>query len=436
MAPDPFLLVERAATQCALRRCAPPHAVHAPYRIDVPTSGNHRRVRPSGLRLAASNERFEPNGHQNQPKRFDLVTLSNLCVDVIVPIDTIPASMRVAPKSEPLLEYLGQNPPPEGTWEVGGNTNTLIAGARLGMRTSALGHIGEDAFGKFLERVLGGENSGICSTMLDDGLFERQGLQNTLVCYVIVDKETNKHDFCSRYDFGPWPLFGNMTELSVGAEEALRSTSAVFVNGFVFDEVPESMVVHAAQLSQSHGAAVLFDPGPRSWSFDDGGARRHALDTMLRIADIVLMTEEEAGAVVGTDDAYEAVRRLMDRGGSNMSWCVVKMGERGALLGDRKSGRVFLQEGYKVDVEDTVGCGDSFAAAIALGFRMCKRGEADIESTLALAGAVGAATAMGEGAGRNVADVSRVRSILNQAGSSSKVQGALQMIRSALQTTK
>ena len=119
-----------------------------------------------------------------------------------------------------------------------------------------------------------------------------------------------------------------------------------------------------------------------------------------------------------------------------MSWCVVKMGERGALLGDRKSGRVFLQEGYKVDVEDTVGCGDSFAAAIALGFRMCKRGEADIESTLALAGAVGAATAMGEGAGRNVADVSRVRSILNQAGSSSKVQGALQMIRSALQTTK
>lgn len=430
---DPCL-VERAATQCALRRWAPRHAVHAPYRIDV-LSRNRRRKGPSGLRPAATNERFERNGHQNHGNQFDLVTLSNLCVDVIVPIDTLPLSMRGAPKSQALLEYLGQNPPTEASWEVGGNTNTLIAGARLGMRTSALGHIGDDAFGAFLERVLGSENSGICSTMLDDGLFEKQGLQNTLVCYVIVDKETNKHDFCSRYDFGPWPLFDNMTELSAGAEEALRSTSAVFVNGFVFDEVPEGMVVRAAQLSQSHGAAVLFDPGPRSWSFDDGGARRHALDTMLRIADIVLMTEEEAGAVVGTDDAYEAVRRLMGRKDSNMSWCVVKMGERGALLGDRKTGQIFLQEGYKVDVEDTVGCGDSFAAAISLGFWMCRRGEADIESTLALAGAVGAATAMGEGAGRNVADIARIQAILERSGSSNKVQGALQMIQSALQTT-
>ena len=424
---EPF----RGATQGALGYRAPRHAVHAPYRIHIPTTSRHRLFGPGetgGPRPSATNERLEAN-------QFDLVTLSNLCVDVIVPKDTLPASMRGAPKSGTLLEYLGQNPPPEASWEVGGNTNTLIAGARLGMRTSALGHIGDDTFGEFLCKVLGGENSGICSTMLDDGLFEKQGLRNTLVCYVIVDKETNKHEFCSRYDFGPWPLFDNMTELSAGAEEALRNTSAVFVNGFVFDEVPEGLVVHAAKLSQSHGAAVLFDPGPRSWSFDDGGARRHALDTMLRIADIVLMTEEEADAVVGTEDAYEAVGRLMDRKDSNMSWCIVKMGERGALLGDRKTGQMFLQEGYKVDVEDTVGCGDSFAAAIALGFGMCRRGEADIESTLALAGAVGAATAMGEGAGRNVADISRVRGILERNGSSSKVKGALQMIDSAWQTT-
>jgi hypothetical protein len=113
-----------------------------------------------------------------------------------------------------------------------------------------------------------------------------------------------------------------------------------------------------------------------------------------------------------------------------MSWCVVKMGERGALLGDRTTGRVHRQAGYKVEVEDTVGCGDSFAAAIALGFGLCKRGEADIESTLALAGAVGAATAMGVGAGRKVADVSRVREILAHSESSEKIQGALRMIDS------
>ena len=116
------------------------------------------------------------------------------------------------------------------------------------------------------------------------------------------------------------------------------------------------------------------------------------------------------------------------------------MGERGALLGDRTTGRVHRQAGYKVEVEDTVGCGDSFAAAIALGFGLCKQGEADIESTLALAGAVGAATAMGEGAGRNVADVSRVREILflahSGSESSEKIQGALRMIDNQLKRTR
>jgi len=46
-----------------------------------------------------------------------------------------------------------------------------------------------------------------------------------------------------------------------------------------------------------------------------------------------------------------------------------------------------------VPVQDTVGCGDSFAAAVALGFT---RGHGP-EATLALANAVGAATAMGRG---------------------------------------
>lgn len=298
--------------------------------------------RPSRACRVGRYGRLEPSRSYGQADaQYDLVTLSNLCVDVIVPMDTLPAALRGAPKNEALLEYLNENPPPSSSWEVGGNTNTLIAGARLGMRTSALGHIGHDAFGGFLHDVLQTEGSSICSTMLDDGAFERRGLQNTLVCYVLVDKETNEHAFCSRYDFGPWPLLQGMTALSVGAERALERTGAVFVNGFVFDEVPEEMVVHAARVSQAHGAAVLFDPGPRSWSFDDGGVRRHALDSMLRIADVVLMTEEEAGAVVGTEDAEEAVRRLMGLGGRDgteglgASWCVVKMGERGALLGDR-----------------------------------------------------------------------------------------------------
>lgn len=58
----------------------------------------------------------------------------------------------------------------------------------------------------------------------------------------------------------------------------------------------------------------------------------------------------------------------------------------------------------QVNVSDTVGCGDSFVAAVAFGFihNMPK------VNTLTIANAVGAATAMGCGAGRNVATLKRV----------------------------
>jgi len=49
----------------------------------------------------------------------------------------------------------------------------------------------------------------------------------------------------------------------------------------------------------------------------------------------------------------------------------------------------------QVDVADTVGCGDSFAAAVVMGYTR----KHSIPATLALANAVGGATAMGKGAG-------------------------------------
>lgn len=63
---------------------------------------------------------------------------------------------------------------------------------------------------------------------------------------------------------------------------------------------------------------------------------------------------------------------------------------------------------YQVSVIDTVGCGDSFVAAIAYGFIH----NMPMVNTLAIANAVGAATAMGCGAGRNVASLEKVVDIL------------------------
>jgi len=180
--------------------------------------------------------------------------------------------------------------------------------------------------------------------------------------------------------------------------QAISSTHTVFTNGYVFDELLLPVVEAAAKTASEAGAAVCFDPGPRCHTMKTG-SRRRALDTLMDLSDVVLMTLEEAVEVTGEVDPESAARAVLSRPGAKTEWCVVKEGSQGALLVSKTAPGVFQAKALKVEVQDTVGCGDSFAAAIVLGYIRSH----DIPATLVLANAVGAATAMGRGAGTNVA---------------------------------
>ena len=88
-------------------------------------------------------------------------------------------------------------------------------------------------------------------------------LTQTLVCFVLVDRISREHTFCSRYDFGPWPLLSSFAESNVSAAVFTRftNTAAVMMNGFVFDELSPEVVSALAQHAHDAGAAVFFDPG-------------------------------------------------------------------------------------------------------------------------------------------------------------------------------
>jgi len=361
-----------------------------------------------------------PSAHLTRSqKTYDLVALSNLCVDIVVQTSELPPEDESS--RQELLTNLTANPPGVSSWEVGGNTNTLIAASRLGLRVASIGHIGNDIYGKFLSNVLKHEGIKLIEpvaanvdfsslkTCTTNGLTKEH--ETTLLCFVLV-APNSEHSFCSRYDFGPWPLLSFVDTLSPGVERVLDSTAALFVNGFVFDEVPSHIVTAAAQRAQQGGAAVFFDPGPRSWTFNDNGARKAALNAILDLSDVVLMTEEEAEAVTGCGNAEAAARFILDRPGARTEWCIVKRGAEGAILVSRSPrAAVYEQRALKVDVRDTVGCGDSFAAAVILGYTR----QHSIPAVMALASAVGAATAMGSGAGRNVAKAEAVAALLEKA---------------------
>ncbi|MCO5609515.1 hypothetical protein L7F22_063743 [Adiantum nelumboides] len=209
-----------------------------------------------------------------------------------------------------------------------------------------------------------------------------------------------------RFDFNKDPAFLWIKELPVCAKETIQRSKVLFFNGFLFDEITPDMITSAVDFAHETGCVVFFDPGPRGNSLCKGSAnQQHVLQKLLTCSDVLLLTADEAKALTGLEDPTLAAKDLLAKG-QRTKWVIVKLGESGCLMVTANS--VYTVPAFKVDIKDTVGCGDSFAAAIALGYTR----KLPIVSMLALANAVGAATAMGCGAGRNVATSNDVTSIL------------------------
>ena len=353
---------------------------------------------------------------------YDVVALGNLCVDVLLPPGPIPDARTL--KTSKTLNELAKTAPARESWELGGNCNFLISASRLGLRATCAGHVGNDQYGRFLIDELALEGVDHVELVPDDDQGVRvSALAETLICFVLSDGQGG-HAFCSRYDLGPWPLMRDVIDVSNDAREALRSCRAVFLNGFVFDELKPQAVAQALKLAKSNGAGVFFDPGPRSFTFVDESnpTRMEALKVALTNSNVVLATEEELAALTGVDlrsppEAYAAA--IFDYPHSAAEWVVVKLGPEGAMLitRDGKSARVGCP---RVKVGDTVGCGDSSAGAYVLGWLRAQADDAldlneALETTATLATHVGSATAMNIGAGRNVARAETVLELLEDA---------------------
>ncbi|XP_027095488.2 fructokinase-1 [Coffea arabica] len=344
-------------------------------------------------------------------KEIDVATLGNLCVDIVLNVPRLPP--KPLDQRKAYLDDVSKSPPDKRNWEAGGNCNMAIAAARLGLSCATIGHVGDEIYGQFLLDVL--EDEGISVVRMDgenDEVSSASAAYETLLCWVLVDP-MQRHGFCSRADFSNEPAFVWMKKLSPEAKKAIKHSKILFCNGYGFDELAPSLLVSALEYAVEVGTSVFFDPGPRGKTLHSGSPdEQRALSKFLRMSDVLLLTSEEAESLTGIGNPVLAGQELLRRG-TRMKWVIIKMGAKGSLLITTSS--ISCSPAFKVDVIDTVGCGDSFVAAIAFGFIH----KMPLVHTLMIANAVGAATAMGCGAGRNVASLEQVielvrRSDLNE----------------------
>ncbi|KAJ3673893.1 hypothetical protein LUZ60_005885 [Juncus effusus] len=372
--------------------------------LPPPRQTAQRRHIAGGVRLSAGS-----NGATTKTvvlkKEVDLATLGNLCVDIVLSVPTLPPGNKDERKD--YMEKLASSPPDKKYWEAGGNCNLVIAAARLGLNCQTLGHVGQEIYGNFLLEVLHKDNISTVGMMDNTDSKSYDNSYETLLCWVLVDP-FQRHGFCSRADFSKEPAFNWINQLSDQTKNAIKQSKVLFCNGYAFDELRPNVIASSVEHALNAGTAVFFDPGPRGKSLFRGTSEeRKALDLLLRLSDVLLLTSDEAESLTGIKNPVRAGQELLING-SRTKWVVIKMGPKGSIMITQST--VSIAPAFKVDIVDTVGCGDSFTSAIVFGFLY----NLPAIATLTIANSVGAATATKCGAGRNVAHLEKVQELLKQ----------------------
>ncbi|CAH9093683.1 unnamed protein product [Cuscuta europaea] len=338
-------------------------------------------------------------------KDIDVSTFGNLCVDIVLNVPKLPPKPHDQLKS--YMDELSRTPPDKEYWEAGGNSNVAIAASRLGLCCTTIGYVGNDVYGRFFLDVLHSEGISMVGVNEQSNTFNTSSAAcETLLCWVLVDP-LQRHGFCSRTDFTKDPVYSWMIELPAEVKNAIKQSKILFCNGYDFDEFSPRLLESALDCAVEAETSIFFDPGPRVTLVSGRPEKQRALKKFLKMSDVLLFTSEEVESLTGIENPIRAGQELLKKG-TRTKWVVVKMGANGSILITRSS--ITCAPAFKVNVIDTVGCGDSFVAAIAFGYIQ----NVPLVHTLTLANAVGGATAMGCGAGRNVATLEQVKELMKR----------------------
>ena len=215
----------------------------------------------------------------------------------------------------------------------GKGANQVVAAARLGAEVALVGALGRDAFGDQLHAGLAAEHVDLTHVArLDDSA---SGTASITVAggenQIIVVPAAN-------------------TRVTPAHVEAARSLLERADAVLVQMEIPLETVEATVRLGHRLGVPVILNPAP---------AQKLPTD-WLKLARYVTPNQHELAILLGADPT-EDFKALMQR-----APCPVVLTRGGEGAWYREQGEPLHQPGFKVDVVDSTGAGDTFNATLAV----------------------------------------------------------------------
>jgi ribokinase len=261
---------------------------------------------------------------------------------------------------------------------IGGSaTNTALILARLGQPVRFIGRTGTDAWGDWCVAEM-------AAAGIDTRWISRDAEEPTQLNIVVVGASGERTMFSYR---------GANVKLDADDVEpaALTDTTLLHLSGYALLKAPQSnAALRAVDLARAANIPITLDI-PSGIA----GAIGPAVMTLLPHIDTLFLGESDAkllGSQGQPATLGAAARALLEGGATNV---VIKRGAEGSVL--YRKGEELHSPAVKVDVIDTTGAGDAFAAGYIFGVLAGLSASA----TGALANVAGAIAASNLGPGAN-----------------------------------
>ena len=230
----------------------------------------------------------------------------------------------------------------------GAPANVAVGVARLGLEAGFCGVVGDDEFGRLLERKLRGEGVETSLRFSDEA--------RTGVWFVALDRRGDRTFFSPSGTHGADKLIG-----AVDVRRAPIPRARWLHCGTSSHVLPEGRraLVAAVRRARSAGVRVSFDPNVRAHLWRDLRDLRTLCERVFPSCDVVKLAREETEACTGERDPRRVAAALISRG---VKLACITLGAGGAFA--RQGAREFRVPAPRVRVVDTTGAGDGFVAGL------------------------------------------------------------------------
>lgn len=246
----------------------------------------------------------------------------------------------------------------------GAPANVAVAVARLKGKAAFIGKVGNDIHGRFLKSTL--EENGVdCKGLVLDNEFF------TTLAFVDI-KDNGEREFSFARKHGADKM---LKAEDIDAEQIKNCGIFHFGSVSLTDEPSRSATLFAAKTAKAEGIPVAYDPNYRASLWENEATAKHYMRSVLCLADLVKISDEETELLTGEKDFGKAAKNLVENG---IQVAVVTLGSNGAYVCTKEGG--IKIDGFSAKAVDCTGAGDSFWGAFLL--KLAQSGKKPSEITL------------------------------------------------------